>query len=141
MNREHKAKFEKAGWKIGTPRDLLGLTEAEEAVIEVKLALGAAVRRIREDQGLSQVALAKKMGSSQPRVAKLENRDPEVSLDLALRGLFAARPSARDELRGLVQHWMSSSRPVSISSKRAAASAPRRVGAAVEGRSRHRGSR
>jgi hypothetical protein len=45
------------------------------------------------------------MGSSQPRVAKLENRDPEVSLDLQMKAVFAASAEAHREFQGLVKKW------------------------------------
>jgi len=50
-------------------------------------------------------ALAKLIGSSQPRVAKLENRDPEVSLDLQMKAIFAANPGARRDFQGLIKKW------------------------------------
>jgi hypothetical protein len=45
------------------------------------------------------------MGSSQPRVAKVENRDPEVSLDLQMKAIFAASPDARRDFHGLIKKW------------------------------------
>jgi transcriptional regulator with XRE-family HTH domain len=39
--------------------------------------------------GLTQVALAKKIKSSQSRVAKMEAGDPSVSIDLLVRSLIA----------------------------------------------------
>jgi transcriptional regulator with XRE-family HTH domain len=45
-------------------------------------------------QGLSQAELAKRLNSSQSRIAKVEAADRTVSADLLLRALFAlgARP-------------------------------------------------
>ena len=105
MKRAQKDRFEEGGWKIGTAGELLGLTEAEEALVETKLSLGDAVRTLREKKHLSQAELAKLMGSSQSRVAKVENRDPEVSLDLQMKAVFAASPSARREFEGLIRKW------------------------------------
>jgi len=45
------------------------------------------------------------MGSSQSRVAKVENRDPEVSLDLQMKAVFAASPGACREFEGLIRKW------------------------------------
>jgi predicted XRE-type DNA-binding protein len=105
MNRAQKERFAKAGWKVGTASDLLGLTEAEKALVEAKLELGSVVRTLRQQRRLSQAALAKLIGSSQPRVAKLENRDPEVSLDLQMKAIFAASPRARRDFQGLIRKW------------------------------------
>jgi predicted XRE-type DNA-binding protein len=105
MNRAQRKRFERAGWKVGTAGELLGLTEAEEALVEAKLRLGEVVRTLRLRKHLSQAALAKLMGSSQPRVAKVENRDPEVSLDLQMKAIFAASPDARRDFHGLIKKW------------------------------------
>jgi transcriptional regulator with XRE-family HTH domain len=105
MKKANKDRFERGGWKIGTASEFLGLTEAEEALIDTKLRLGDAVRALRQRKHLSQAALAKLIGSSQSRVAKLENRDPEVSLDLQMKAIFAANPSARRDFDGLIRKW------------------------------------
>ncbi len=105
MNRAQRQRFERAGWKVGTAGELLGLTEAEEALVEAKLRLGEVVRTLRMRKHLSQAALAKLMGSSQPRVAKVENRDPEVSLELQMKAIFAASPDARRDFNGLIKKW------------------------------------
>jgi hypothetical protein len=42
-----------AGWKAGTAAKFLGLSEAEAALVELKLALVAAVRAARQKRGLS----------------------------------------------------------------------------------------
>jgi predicted XRE-type DNA-binding protein len=117
VNKAQKERFERAGWKIGTVAQLLELTPAEAALIETKLRLGDAVRLLRRRNRLSQAALAKLIGSSQPRVAKLENRDPEVSLDLQMKAIFAARPAARRELGALISKW-SRHRPRSVLGRR-----------------------
>lgn len=111
MNKSQREKFEKAGWKVGSASDFLGLNEVEAALVEAKLALGDAVKEIRQRERISQAALAKLMGSSQSRVAKLENHDPEVSLELQLRALFAVSPGAQKDFKGLVQKWATKGQP------------------------------
>jgi transcriptional regulator with XRE-family HTH domain len=71
----------------------------------MKHLLGDVVRTLRRKSRLSQATLARMMGSSQPRIAKLENRDPEVSMDLQLRAIFAANPSARHDVAALIHKW------------------------------------
>jgi len=39
MRKEKKARLERAGWKVGTVREFLGLSETEEALVELKLTL------------------------------------------------------------------------------------------------------
>lgn len=105
MKRAQKAKFEKAGWTVGSEAELLGLNEAEAALVEAKLSLGDAVRTVRERRHMTQAGLARLMGSSQSRVAKVENRDPEVSLDLLMKAIFAAEPTALADFQGLIRKW------------------------------------
>ncbi len=112
MSKTHRERLQKAGWKIGTAADFLELSDVEAALVEAKLALGDAVRALRRRSQLSQQDLAKRMGSSQSRVAKVENHDPEVSLDLQLRAVFAAHPAARRDFRRLVAKWSASARLV-----------------------------
>lgn len=88
MDRRKKARLQSAGWVVGSAEDFLGLTEAESALIELKLTLSRLHRERRERVGLSQHALAKRLHSSQSRVAKMEAGDPSVSMDLLVRSLL-----------------------------------------------------
>jgi ribosome-binding protein aMBF1 (putative translation factor) len=84
-----RARLEKAGWKVGTAREFLGLSPQEAAYVELKLNLARAFTEKRKSLGLSQVAIAKMIKSSQSRVAKMEAGDPSVSIDLLVKSLFA----------------------------------------------------
>ena len=85
-----------AGWKLGSAKDFLRLSDQEAALVEVKLCLMDALRQARRKRGISQIELAKWMGSSQSRIAKIEAGDPSVSLDLILRALVASGASQRE---------------------------------------------
>lgn len=87
-----------AGWKVGSAGDFLQLSDEEALLVELRLVLISAVKRSREKRGLSQTDLARRMGSSQSRVAKIEAGHPSVSLDLIVRALIASGAS-RQELR------------------------------------------
>ena len=89
MRKPKKQRLEKAGWKVGSARDFLGLTNEEAALIEMKLALARGLRKRRRAHGLTQEELARRLGSSQSRVAKLEAADATVSIDLLIRSLLA----------------------------------------------------
>jgi ribosome-binding protein aMBF1 (putative translation factor) len=94
MNTKKRKHLEAAGWRVGTAAEFLGLDEQQALLVELKLALADAVRARRTKLGLTQQALARRLGSSQSRVAKLESADPSVSMDLlvtALLGLGATR--------------------------------------------------
>jgi DNA-binding transcriptional regulator YiaG len=110
MRKTKRERMEKAGWRVGEAAEFLELSDVEAALVEARLALGDAVRALRQRSHLSQQDLAKRMGSSQSRVAKVENHDPEVSLELQLRAVFAAHPAARREFRRLVEKWSGGAR-------------------------------
>jgi transcriptional regulator with XRE-family HTH domain len=102
---EKKERLERRGWKLTNVRELLDLTPAEVAVIDARILLGNAIRNQRENRRLSQTELAKLMGSNQSRVAKIENLDREVTVDLQLRAIFAANPGAAREFTALINKW------------------------------------
>jgi hypothetical protein len=88
MDSKKKKKLESKGWAVGSTSDFLELTPEEVRFIELKLALSASLKAERLKQGITQVELARLMGSSQSRVAKMEAGDPSVSVDLLLKALL-----------------------------------------------------
>jgi len=96
MKKTKRATLEAHGWRLGTAAEFLKLTPEEVAFVETKLALSQSVRDRRTASGLSQAALAKRLRSSQSRVAKMEAAEPAVSIDLLLRALFALGATPRD---------------------------------------------
>ena len=101
MNAARRRRLEGAGWKIGGVREFLDLTPEEAVIVEMKLLLSASLKRHRQRKGLSQVALAKRIHSSQSRVAKLEAGEPGFSLDLLFRALFATGVTPKQIARDL----------------------------------------
>ena len=89
MKRAKQQKLKRHGWAVGDAADFLALTPEEAAFIEIKLALSDALRTWRQQAQLSQAQVAKQLGSSQSRVAKMEAGDPSVTLDLVVRALLA----------------------------------------------------
>jgi ribosome-binding protein aMBF1 (putative translation factor) len=90
MDARKRKKLEKMGGRVTSTQDFLGLTDAEAAIVEMRLGLAEAVRKQRLASGLTQAALAKAIGSSQSRVAKMEGGDPQASLESLVRALVAA---------------------------------------------------
>ncbi|HYO79464.1 MAG TPA: helix-turn-helix transcriptional regulator [Thermoanaerobaculia bacterium] len=90
MKTSTKKKLEAAGWRVGDAQEFLGLTDAEEHIVQMKLALARILRRARETHQLTQEELAKRVRSSQSRVAKMEAGDVSISLDLLMKTVFAA---------------------------------------------------
>jgi ribosome-binding protein aMBF1 (putative translation factor) len=91
----------KKGWKVGTAQDFLGLSDEEAAYVELRFRLATTSRTQRQKKRLSQSELAKRIGSSQSRVAKMEAGDPSVSLDLLIRSLLALGATSRDLARAI----------------------------------------
>jgi ribosome-binding protein aMBF1 (putative translation factor) len=96
MDKRKRARLEEAGWKVGSAEEFLGLSQEESAYLELKYNLAKALSEKRKAMGLSQVAVAKRIKSSQSRVAKMEAGDPTVSIDLLVKSLFALGETAKD---------------------------------------------
>jgi DNA-binding XRE family transcriptional regulator len=96
MDAAKRQRLEAAGWSIGNASDFLGLSPEEATYIELKLALSKRLKQLRLSKQLSQEALAKRIKSSQSRVAKMEAGDPSVSLDLLVRALLSTGATAQD---------------------------------------------
>ena len=88
MKEERRKILEAARWKVGTAEEFLELTEAEAALIGIKLALAHGLRDLRLKRSLTQTEVARFIGSSQSRVAKMEAADSSVSMDLLVRTLL-----------------------------------------------------
>jgi ribosome-binding protein aMBF1 (putative translation factor) len=99
MNAGKRQRLERAGWKLGSAKEFLELTDEEDAVIDLKLSLARAVREERSKRSLSQNQLGRLLGSSQSRVAKMEAGDPSVSIDLLVRSLLKMGATRRDLAR------------------------------------------
>ena len=89
-------RLEAKGWRVGTAKEFLGLSDEEAAYVELKLRLADSLKDRRRRQHITQVALAKALWSSQSRVARMEAGDPSVTIDLLVRSLLAMGTSARE---------------------------------------------
>ena len=96
MREDKKRRLEAKGWRVGSPREFLGLSDEESAYIDLKVRLARGLKERRRRRRLTQVALAKALKSSQSRIAKMEAGDPSVSIDLLVRSLLALGISARE---------------------------------------------
>jgi DNA-binding XRE family transcriptional regulator len=96
MKKTKLKRLRAAGWKVGGVREFLDLSDEDVALIELKLAFADVIRQTRQRRALTQSALAKLIGSSQSRVAKMEAGDATVSLDLMFRTAFRLGLSASD---------------------------------------------
>jgi DNA-binding XRE family transcriptional regulator len=95
MKTTKKRHLESKGWKVGSVREFLNLSSEEAAYVELKLLLSRNLHEFRQKKQLTQEELARRLKSSQSRVAKMEAGDPSVSLDLLVRSLLALGASRK----------------------------------------------
>ena len=104
MRASKRKKIEAAGWKVSDSAEFLGLSQAEEAFIDLRLRLAEGLKKRRTLKKLTQRELADAIQSSQSRVAKMEAGDPTVTVDLMVRSLIALGASSRDIARIIAPH-------------------------------------
>ncbi len=96
MREDKRRRLEAKGWKVGTAQDFLHLSTEEASYIDLKARLATGLRERRRRRSLTQGDLAKRLRSSQSRIAKMEAGDPSVSLDLLIRSLLILGTSRRE---------------------------------------------
>jgi predicted XRE-type DNA-binding protein len=96
MDKKTEKELAAAGWTSGDAQDFLGLSDAEAEFIEMKLALARDLRARRLRRHLNQTQVARIVGSSQSRVAKMEAADPSVTVDLLIRTLLKLGAQRKD---------------------------------------------
>ncbi len=96
MNDTKRKRLVAKGWRIGSTKEFLGLSEEENTYIELKLSLGENLKKRRLQNRLTQVELAKLLRSNQSRIAKMESGDPSVSIDLLVKSLLMLGTTRQD---------------------------------------------
>jgi hypothetical protein len=90
-----KASLEAKGWTVGDASGFLGLTPEDEAAIAQRRAedqaRAALAKLVKQSRGtMTQVELARRIKTSQPRVAKIEAGEHYVSIGLLVRAAIGA---------------------------------------------------
>lgn len=88
--------FQSENWIEKSVHDFFELDPGQIAYVDLKLLLRKEIKKRRIQADITQSKLAKRMRSSQSRVAKIEGGDPAVTIDLHLRALFALGVSLED---------------------------------------------
>ena len=101
MKDAKRKKLESKGWKVGSVSDFLGLTLEESEYVEMKLALARILKKKRMNKNYSQINFAKHIKSSQSRVAKMEQGDPSVTIDLLIHSLFSLGATRKELARAI----------------------------------------
>jgi alkylhydroperoxidase/carboxymuconolactone decarboxylase family protein YurZ len=87
MDDAKKARLAENGWTVRTVSEFLDLTPEETTLVEIKLALSRHLKQ-RRQQLMTQAVLAERLQSSQPRIAKAENGDASVSIELLIKAIL-----------------------------------------------------
>ncbi len=95
MEKTKKARLDAAGWRVGSAEEFLELTPEEAAFVELKLALAHYLRDVRIQHGWTQAQVARRLSSSQSRVAKREAAEASVSIDLLVKSLLVLGASRK----------------------------------------------
>ncbi len=103
MDKDKRKKLKKAGWNVGDTQGFLGLSDQEQQYIDIKLSLSHLLKHTRQKSGLTQTELARRMDSSQSRIAKMEGGEPGVSIDLIIRALLSLGVN-QEELAANIQN-------------------------------------
>lgn len=103
MDAKKRKRLEAAGWTVGTTASFLNLSDAEATLVDMRLALSASLRARRTKHRMTQATLAKRLRSSQSRIAKMEAGDPTVSLELLIRALLTVGASRREVASALAK--------------------------------------
>jgi hypothetical protein len=101
MDETKKERLARGGWRVGDAADFLELSPEEAAFVELKLALADYLRQIRTQHGWTQQEVARRLSSSQSRVAKMEAADASVSVDLLVKSLLLLGVSRGDVGRAI----------------------------------------
>jgi DNA-binding XRE family transcriptional regulator len=88
MDKKKRKQLEDKGFQVGSAADFLELTSEEEAYIDIRLDISNLVKAQRTKREWTQEQLARAIGSSQSRIAKLEGGDPGISMDLMIKALL-----------------------------------------------------
>jgi hypothetical protein len=96
MNEEKKKRLEAAGWKVGDVEEFLELTPEEAAVVDMRFNLAKALYEKRQKLRISQGAFARRVKTTQPRIALAEKGADSVSLDFMVRSLLAVGASKKE---------------------------------------------
>jgi hypothetical protein len=101
MDARKKKRLEHSGWRLGSTQEFPGLSSAEAAYIELRIALSDKAEGTPSATASYAAEARAAPGIEQSRVAKMEAGDPTVSLDLLLRALFALGATRKDVARAI----------------------------------------
>ena len=92
MDKTKQQRLEAKGWKIGKVSDFLELTPAENALVEIKLALS---RELQYRASIAEIE-SELLEQVQPIVTQLNNVNATVSIELLIRAIISTGATIQD---------------------------------------------
>jgi len=89
MTKEKVKKLESMGFKVTSTKDWLQLSIEEAKVVEMRVALAAELEKMRNEMGLTQAQLAKKLGTKQSGVARMLNNPDTATIDSLIKAMIS----------------------------------------------------
>jgi Helix-turn-helix len=99
MDAETQKRLEDDGWVFGDVQSFLGLSDAEMAYVDLRIALRDAVVARRLALGWTVGQAAERVGITRSQLARMEEAHPSVSCDRLIRALFALGVTLRELAR------------------------------------------
>jgi DNA-binding XRE family transcriptional regulator len=103
MDKKKIRELEAKGFKVGDVAEFLELTVEEKRLVEMRLAFARKMREVRLRRHMTQVEVAKRIKSSQSRVAKIEAGDRSVTFDLLVKALVSLGVSNEEMAEAITQ--------------------------------------
>jgi predicted XRE-type DNA-binding protein len=95
MDTKKREKIEAAGYQVVDSSEWLGLTEQEQAIVKMRVSFALEIERVRKSKKISQQALAERIGTKQPGVARMLNNPASATIDSLINTLLALGTSPR----------------------------------------------
>ena len=91
-----KKALEAAGYKVTDAAEWLGLSPEEETIVNMRVNFAMEIERVCKERGITQHALAEKIGTRQSGVARMLNNPSKVTIDNLIKTLLVlGTPSRR----------------------------------------------
>lgn len=95
MEKKKRVKLVAAGYRVTDANEWLGLTPQEQALVNMRVNLALEIERIRKEQKLTQAALAARIGTRQPGVARMLGNPASSTIDSLISILLALGTTPR----------------------------------------------
>ena len=89
INTKKKKALESAGYKVTDAAEWLELSPEEEVIVNIRVNFAMEIERVCKERGITQQALAEKIGTRQSGVARMLNNPSKVTIDSLIKTLLA----------------------------------------------------